>query len=200
MRNAKNGFSLLEIAIVLSIIGAVIAIGAPRLFDKKSETRKVLREFIVAGKDIRSRAKLNGTTYRMAFQLDAGSQSWWVEKSSRITLIDKKKYAAEQEKAKETFQKGDTKPASEFQIDPAIFKRKQVLPGGYTFKHVESGSQDIIATSGMAYIHFSPQGLIEMSAIQIEDPKKNVWTVTYNPITGQADAIPEAKSLKDLAR
>ena len=196
----KNGFSLLEMAIVLSIIGAVIAIGAPKLFDKRSETRKVFREFIVAGKDLRGRAKLNGTTYRLAFQLDKGAQAWWVEKSSRPTLIDRKKYEAELEKAKQTFQKDDPKPASDFQTDTGVFKRKQVLPRGYSFKHIESGTQDIIVTAGMAYIHFFPQGLIEQSAIQIEDPKKNIWTLVYNPITGQSDVIPEAKSLKDLAR
>ncbi len=192
-------------AIVLSIIGAVIAVGAPKLFDKKSENRKVFREFIVAGKDLRSRAKLNGTTYRLAFELDTGvagksSQSWWVEKSSRSTLIDKKKYEAQLAKAKETFQKEGEAAASDFQIDASIFKRKQVLPGGYTFKQIESGTQDMIVTSGMAYIHFFSQGLIEQAAIQIEDPKKNIWTLVYNPITGQTDVIPDAKSLKDLAR
>lgn len=192
-------------AIVLSIIGAVIAIGAPKLFDKKSETRKVFREFIVAGKDLRSRAKLNGSTYRLAFDLDSGlseksKQAWWVEKSNRSTLIDKKKYEAALEKAKESFQKDEAAPPSDFQIDASIFKRKQVLPSGYRFVHVESGTQDMVVTSGMAYIHFFSQGLIEQSAIQIEDNKKNIWTLVYNPITGQTDVIPDAKLLKDLAR
>ena len=47
---SENGFSLLEITVVLTIIGAIIAIAAPRLFDKKSETRKVLRDFIENGR------------------------------------------------------------------------------------------------------------------------------------------------------
>ncbi len=186
--------------IVLSIIGAVIAIAAPKLFDKKSETRKVFRDFILAGKDLRGRAKLNGTTYRLAFQLDSGGQSWWVEKSTRVVLIDKKKYEEEQKRAKETFQQDAEKPASDFQVDTSIFKKKQVLPKGYSFKQIESGTQDLIITEGAAYIHFFPQGLIEYSAIQIEDPKKNIWTLVYNPITGQSDVIPEGKVLKDLAR
>jgi general secretion pathway protein H len=91
-------------------------------------------------------------------------------------------------------------PPAAFQPDLTIFKKKQSLPSGFRFVHIESGTQDVILTDGTAYIHFFPQGLIEASAIQIEDPKKNIWTLVYNPITGHMDVIPEAKVLKDLAR
>ena len=199
-RNNK-AFSLLEIAIVLVIIGAIMAIAAPRLFDKKSETRKVFREFIIAGKDLKSRAKLFNTTYRMAFDLTEKDQSWWVEKSSRAVVLDKARVeAANEESKKEGDGKDESKPPPEFQMDEGIFKKKQTLPSGYKFKQVESGTLDLVVTEGLAYIHFFPQGLIETSALQIEDPKKNVFTLVYNPLTGQADIIPEAKALKDLAR
>jgi len=202
LKNNK-GFSLLEIVIVLSIMGAIIGIALPRLTDKKIDIRKVLREFGTAGKDLKSRAKLNGTTYRLAFQLDpANAQSWWVEKSSQATLIDKKKLEKERELLKEVQAKGsaETKTPPAFQPDQSIFKKKQVLPAGFRFVQIESGTQDLILTEGTAYIHFFPQGLIESSAIQIEDPKKNIWTLVYNPITGHMDIISEAKILKDLAR
>ena len=77
---------------VLSIIGAIMAIAAPKLFDKKADTRRVFRDFIVAGKDLKSRAKLTGSTYRLAFDLTEKQQSWWVEKSTRVVLIDKAIY------------------------------------------------------------------------------------------------------------
>ncbi len=202
MRTKNKGFSLLEISIVLVIIGALFAVVGKGLLDKKSDTRKVLRDFMVAGKDLRGRAKLNAATYRLAFQLDEKNQAWWVEKSSHDTLIDKKKYEAEREQEKNAKDAGDPekKTPPEFQPDTSIFKKKQTLPPGYRFKQVESGSQDTIVTDGMAYIHFFSQGMIETSAFQIEDPKKNIWTIIYNPLTGQTDIIPEAKELKDLAR
>lgn len=196
-----NGFSLLEIAVVLAIIGALLALVMPRLFDKRSETRKVFRDFIIAGKDLKSRAKLDGNTYRLAFDLTEKEQAWWVEKSTKVVLLDKAKIEEQQE----NFRKNNGKPEEgapppDFQIDATIFKKKQQLPEGYKFKQVESGTADVLYTDGMAYIHFFPQGLIETSALQIEDPKKNVWTLIYNPLTGHLDIIPEAKLLKDLSR
>ena len=196
----QHGFSLLEMAIVLSIIGAIIGLAGPSLFDRKAETRKVFRDFIIAGKDLKSRAKLTGLTYRLAFQLDEGKQAWWVEKSSHPTMIDKKKYEAEREKAKESDHDEKEKKPADFDVDLTIFKKKQVLPKGFKFKQIESGTQDLVFVDGMAYIHFFSQGLIETTALQIEDPKKNIWTLIINPITGQTDVVPEEKSLKDLAR
>lgn len=189
--------------IVIAIIGAITAIAVPRLLDKKPQTRKVFREFTVAGRDLRNRAKLHSVTYRLAFNLGEGSsseQSWWVEKSNNTVLIDKKKYEAEREKAKSTFHSEEKGPPPAFKIDSSIFKKEQTLPEGFRFVQIESGAQDLIIKDGMAYIHFFPQGLIEPSAIQISDSKKNVWTLVFNPITGQSDIVPEARELKDLNR
>ena len=80
----------------------IIAIAAPRLFDKKADTRRVFRDFIIAGKDLKSRAKLTGSTYRLAFDLTEKQQSWWVEKSTKVVLVDKAKL----EKERELSQKG----------------------------------------------------------------------------------------------
>ena len=198
-RNLSLGFSLLEIVIVLSIIGAIMAVALPRLFDKKQDTRKVFREFAIAGKDLRNRAKLAGVTYRLAFRLDKDHQSWWVEKSNRNMLLDKKKIDEAREKAKSAF-RDEEKPVSDFQADTSIFKKEQVLPAGFSFVQIESGPLETISTEGTAYVHFFPEGMIEPSAIQIQDAKKNIWTLVFNPMTGQSDIMPEAKTLRDLTR
>ncbi len=192
----------MEITVVLMIIGAIMSIGLSRIGSKKQETSKLIRQFSVDVKKIRNRSKLYGTTYRLAIKMDPGAQSYWVEKSANVTLIDKKALDEEREKSKSSFRdsKDEEKSPAAFQPDTTFFKKEQILPKGYTFKLIESGSQDNVFADGTAYIHFFPQGYIEPSLIQIEDPKKNIWTLVFNPITGQADVIAEAKTLKDLTR
>lgn len=201
VRNRK-GFSLLEMVIVLAIIGSVLGIGLSHISLNKTDNRTVFREIVLAVKEIRNRAKLYGTTYRIAFKIEEKTASYWIEKSTSPTLLDKDFLKKEREaKDKPDREKDKEHPfVSPFQIDPSYIKKPKELPTGYTVKSLESGPQDAIFTEGMAYIHFFAQGMVEPVALQIQDPKKNIWTLVFNPITGQADIIEGAKSLKDLNR
>lgn len=204
MKKKEEGFSLLEIVVVIAIIGTVMALAIPMLSNKRQQTSQIFRTITVKFKEVRNRAKLYNSTYRFAFRLTENDQAYWVEKSSNITLIDKKALEEIREKEKSQFRADDKKdeeaPPPAFEADTAFLKKELTLPKGYRFKQIESGSLDQIITDGTAYIHFFPQGNIEPSAIQIEDPKKNIWTLVFNTITGQADIISEAKTLKDLNR
>lgn len=167
----------------------------------KVDTKKVIRDITTSAKEVRNRAKLYGTTYRLAFRLDADNQAYWVEKSTTVTYIDKVALEKARDEAKSSFRKDEKeegKVPPQFQPDSSVFKKEQTLPRDYTFKLIESGARNVTYSDGMAYIHFFPQGFIETALIQIEDPKKNIWSITFNPITGQAAIIPEAKLLKDL--
>lgn len=201
MEKNNRGFSLIEISIVILIIGGLLAIALPKMSFSKVDTKKVIRDITVSAKEVRNRAKLYGTTYRLAFRLDADNQAYWVEKSTTVTYIDKAALEKARDEAKSSFRKDEkegAKVAPQFQPDSSVFKKEQTLPRDYIFKLIESGARNVTYSDGMAYIHFFPQGFIETALIQIEDPKKNIWTITFNPITGQAAIIPEAKLLKDL--
>ncbi len=167
----------------------------------KVDTKKVIREITTTAKEVRNRAKLYGTTYRLTFRLDADNQAYWVEKSTTVTYIDKAALEKARDEAKSSFRKDEKeegKVQSPFQPDSTFFKKEQTLPKDYSFKLIESGAQNVTYSDGMAYIHFFPQGFIEAAMIQIEDSKKNIWSISFNPITGQAAIITEAKLLKDL--
>lgn len=201
MEKNNRGFSLIEISIVILIIGGLLTIALPRMQFNKVDTRKVIRELTTSIKEVRNRAKLYGTTYRLAFRLDPDNQGYWVEKSTSVTYIDKAALEKAREEAKSSFRKDEKDEAKApplFQPDATFFKKEQTLPRGYTFKLIESGARDVTYSDGMAYIHFFPQGFIETALIQMEDPKKNIWTITFNPLTGQPAIIPEAKLLKDI--
>ncbi|MBC7754260.1 MAG: type II secretion system protein [Moraxellaceae bacterium] len=198
MEKNNHGFSIIEISVVILIIGGLLAVALPNMSFGKVDTKKVIREITTSAKEVRNRAKLYGTTYRLAFRLDADNQAYWVEKSTSVTYIDKAALEKAREQAKSSFRKDEGKVTPAFQPDSSVFKKEQTLPKNYSFKLIESGSQNVTYSDGMAYIHFFPQGFIEAALIQIEDPKKNIWSITFNPITGQASIITEAKLLKDL--
>ena len=97
------------------IIGAILAVAIPRFNFKQTNTRSVIRDLTIAVREIRNRAKLSNTSYRLVIQLTppttkegaAGEQKFWVEKSSKTTLIDKTQLAEEREEGKSNFHKNE---------------------------------------------------------------------------------------------
>lgn len=180
------------------IIGGVLAASLSRMsFGKKVDNRAVFREIVIAVKEVRNRAKLYGTNYRLVFKIDEKESSFWLERSVSPTLIDKEFLAKQRERGNK---EDEGAPASPYQVDTSYLKKEKMLASGYLVKQLESGPQDAVFTEGMVYIHFFPTGMVEPVALQIQDPRKNIWTLVFNPLTGQADIIDGAKSLRDLNR
>jgi general secretion pathway protein H len=182
----RKGFTLIEVLVVLGIMGAIIALGLGRVRKKDNDIKKVARGFYVLGKEIRNSARLKNSTFRLVIRLDEGAQSYWVEAATgfqgRIGEKD------QEERPKEIFDK-----------DTSVLKKEKILPDGLFFKSVENLDGEI-QTTGLAMIYFFPNGFVETSALQITDRKKITWTLIYQPLTGQADIIPEERSLRDSKR
>lgn len=182
------------------IIGGILSLAIPRMNFGKTDNRKVFRDIVVSVKEVRNRAKLYGSNYRLAFKIDEKESTYWLEKANSPVLLDKEALLNERKALSKTFRGDQDKPQSPYQPDSSYMKKEKPLPSGYRFVSLESGPQDNVFTEGTAYLHFFPQGLIEPVALQIQDPKKNIWTLVFNPLTGQADIIDGAKSLRDLNR
>ncbi|QDK37429.1 Tfp pilus assembly protein FimT/FimU [Bdellovibrio sp. NC01] len=195
----KKGFTLIEVMIVLALLGALIGYGAPRLFKKQTNIKTAVRHFIVLSREIRNKARLNNSTYRLVVQMDDKEQKYWVERANGPQAIDIEAQEKEREEGKNKDKKEDAPPPL-FQIDKSLTKKEQTLPEGLRFGQVETVNSKSAMTSGTAYIHFFPEGFVEAAAIQITDGNKLTWTLVFNPLTGQADIIEKAQSLKDIQR
>lgn len=192
---ARAGFTLIEIMVVLAIIAVALTVALPRLFKTQNNVKSVARHFLVLGKETRNRARLQNVTMRLVIDMDPAAPKYWVEKSRGPMLIDPE---ADREERKKESEKEEKQP--DWEIDKVLTKKPEPLPDGLYFASVETINMNAPQTDGVAYIHFFPQGLMEAAALQVTDRKSLNWTLIYNPLTGQADIIDRARSLKEVNR
>ena len=67
--SSKNGFTLIELMVVLAIVGGVVALSMPYLTNRNSQTKAVLRELSVFSRELHTRAKLQGVVYRLVIDM-----------------------------------------------------------------------------------------------------------------------------------
>lgn len=192
---SQSGFTLIEIMIVLAILGAIIGLGLPRLKINNNNIKSIVRELSVLTKEVRNGARLKGKTFRLAFKLDPKKPMYWVESAAGPA------FAPSEETLKNTKSSDDKDAAakSPFQKDESILKKEKTLPKPLIFGLIDNGRLEPFK-EGMAYIYFSPEGLVENAAIQITDGKDLTWTLIINPLTGHADIMEKAVLIKDVVR
>ncbi|MBO9668443.1 MAG: prepilin-type N-terminal cleavage/methylation domain-containing protein [Bdellovibrio sp.] len=195
----RRGFTLIEVMIVLAIVAGLIVVGAPRIFKKQTNIKATARHFLVLTRTVRNKARINNSTYRLVISMDGNTSKYWVEKSSGPVPIDPEAAEKAREEAKNRSM-NDEGPPPLFQPDKSVLKKPESLPDGLRFAQVETVNTKEPITSGEAYIHFFPEGFVEAGSIQITDGNKLTWTLVFNPLTGQADIIEKAQSLKDIKR
>lgn len=198
------GFTLIELMIVTAIIATTIALAMPYLTNRNSQTRSFLHKMTVVSRELHTKAKLLGVTFRIVIDMPEVTnpdkppeQRFWIERSnSKAVLSD-----AEEEKAlerlKETDEKRKVDPKG-FEKDEALTKRLPEMPYGLRFDKVELTRLKKPITSGRAFIHYLPQGLVDEAAIHIKGEKGAQWTISIHPLTGKAELISKTMELKDI--
>jgi general secretion pathway protein H len=57
-------------------------------------------------------------------------------------------------------------------------------------------------TSGVAYVHYFPQGLVEQTVIQVIDESnannQRIWSLVVHPLTGKIDIVTHEVSLREI--
>lgn len=193
---SQRGFTLIEIMIVLAIIASLIVVAAPRLVRKDGNIKAVTREIVAMTKEVRNKARLTSSTFRLAIDMDDKGNKYWVERANGPQPVDPEGY----EKAKEKDDDDEEGPPPLFQPDKSVIKKEKTLPNGLRFGSVETANMKSPMTDGIAYVHFFGEGFVEAAAVQITNGNNLTWTLVFNPLTGQADIIEKAQSLKDIQR
>lgn len=188
---------------MVAIIAGAVALSLPYLSSRNSKTKAALREFVVLSRDLHTKAKLNGVTYRLVIELqpiratDADGQSYWVEKSNTGTVISE---SEEEETIARYKEGGDAiiRDPRGFEKDTQVLKQPKTLPPGLKFTKIELTRLNRPVTEGRAYIHYLPQGLVDEAAIHIKSTDDRAWTIAIHPLTGKAELINQTRTLKEI--
>lgn len=197
MGNAR-GMSLIEILIVVAILAGLVGLALPRIKKNNTNIKSVMRELSVLSREVRHYARLKNATYRIVFTLNGNlntEDSYFVEASNRAVLI-KSEAKRKDEDSRSSLDKKENK--SPFQKVEKPLKKEKQIPSGLFIKSVESRYSSEPVTKGTAYIHYSPEGLVEQSIVQITNGKGLTWSLIFQPLTGHADIVDKPISLKDL--
>ncbi|MGZ5279701.1 MAG: pilus assembly FimT family protein [Pseudobdellovibrionaceae bacterium] len=189
---SRKGFTLLEIMIVLGILSALILVGLPKIQGQKNKIKTVVRQVATLSREVRNHARLKRMTYRIVFRLD-DKPAYWLESAAGNVVVPSQ---ATFEKMQRLDEK--ERPASPFQKAEKPLKGEKELPSGIKFKSIETPSQPEPVTKGIAYIYYTPEGLVEKAVIQINNEAGVTWSLILNPLTGQADIVEKPIELKDL--
>ncbi len=207
----SNGFTLLEIVIVVAIIAFVASIAIPKLGGRKNQMRAVVRKIGVLTREIKYNSKLQNATFRMAFRVvdkdarDADGNGvkseFWIEKAPGSVVLGQD---MSEEELQDLVDEQDSeeakspKPATAFVMDTRILKKPETLPDGMRFDRIEIAKLGKPVTSGVAYIYFLPEGYVDEAAIHLTADEKLHWTVAIAPLTGRADVLDGDVPLDDL--
>lgn len=197
--NHAQGFTLIEIMIVLAILAFGMTLAISRLSNKSGELRAVLRKTVVLSRELHTRAKLNGVTYRMVIDLGDGgpqsSQGIYVERGTSASVIKDRDLKEEEEQEEDE----ENPRPKDFQRDTELLKKPILLPRGVYISEVEINRIERPVTQGVTYIHYLSQGLVEEAAIHLKgDGTEQKWTISIHPLTGKAEILSPSMRLQEL--
>ena len=180
----------MEIMIVVLIIGGTATMFFSKVSNSNANIKEAVRQFGVLTRDLHSRAKLSGSTFRLVIDMGEGvsskeSHKYWVESASgsRLTKKDSLTSPFKKEKKKE---KDEDDPGDGFSPDARFGKKAKTLPNGVYFEDVEVKQLGEAVTSGKVFIHFRPEGFVDESAIHLKYNDNLRWTVSIHPLTGRS--------------
>ena len=204
MSKRNQGFTLLEVMIVLGIIAAMVTLALPYVSNRNSQVKATLRKLTVLSRELHTRAKLQGVVYRLVIDMgpeignEKAQQTFWVEKANGQTVLkaDEEELAAQL--AKETDEEKKKDPRG-FAPDNTILKKVGELPPGMRFEKVELSRLKNPVKFGKAFINYLPAGLVDEAAIHLKGEKSAAWTIAIHPLTGKAELISKPVSLKEIS-
>ena len=155
LQKYHSGFTLVELAVVIVVLGVMLSLVIPRLGELgEANLKRSARHLTGMIRSLRDESQAKKAVYRLRFDIQGGH--YWAEVLTQLS-----------DQAEE-FKRVHTEIASEGS-----------LSGQTSFFDVRAGShlED-------PYIQFTPDGWVEKAFIYLKDGDGKTFTLIVNPLTG----------------
>lgn len=151
-----EGFTLVELIVIVFVLGAVLAIAGPRILERTDVNLKsASRNLSGTIKYLYNESIFKKNIYKLVFDIENGE--YWTEVLEGNRFVRK---------------------------DDFIFKKRS-LPFGVYIEDIQTERTQGKATSGDdAYLIFMPSGYVDTATIHLRTGRNNYFTLSTNPYTG----------------
>jgi general secretion pathway protein H len=188
----QRGFTLIELLVVVFLIGMIFLFALPKvtsIFRLSLDSSS--REMASVIRDAYNATMVTGRVHRVVW--DIGERKYWVESGGTSLLLDTEE---SREKASQRLRRKIKKEGEEeeeslppghlpFSLNRLVTRAKISLPRGVEFEDILTQKSEDPITSGTAYTHFFPHGLVEQTLIHLKDDSKNQQTLLIWPVLGR---------------
>jgi general secretion pathway protein H len=158
LRKDHRGFTLIELAVVIVVLGVMLSLVIPRLGELGgANLKRSARHLTGMIRFLRDESQAKKAVYRLRFDIQGGH--YWAEVLTPLS-----------DQAEE-FKRVHTEIASEGS-----------LSGQTSFFDVRAGSHP-----DDPYIQFTPDGWVEKAFLYLKDGDGKTFTLIVNPLTGGTD-------------
>ena len=167
----NKGFTLIELLVVIAIVVLVMSLGLPAIqritYQSLSST---VRKFVGTVRSIRSDAILLNRIFRLCIDMDRNQ--WWVEEQKEFSVLGATEMQAGALSGTGNATNTPSNDAN-FVLATKYGKDARSLPNRVIFMGVVTERQGM-ATVGVSYIHFFPNGFNEPAIIQFAESRKQL--------------------------
>lgn len=189
----SQGFSLIEILIVLALLAGLVAVASSQISFRKENLQSALRSMATLSREVKHQSKSRQTLFRIRFDLESTPQRYWIETSNQ----DSPKIETDEDSSDEN------EAQSSFQKDTTLLKKEKLLPENVIINSITTLSQDKSPNTSQeekeAYIYYWPNGLNDSAVILVSTKSSadSLWSLVINPLTGRGELFKKEIKLEE---